>query len=197
MIQQQCKGNLGWDEAIPEDIQIQWGKWEKKLQQLDQISLDRCFKPINFGTVVENTLHHFSDASEYGYGQVSYLRLVGNTGRIHCSLVIGKAHVAPLKCMTMPRMELVAATLSVKISVLLKKELQIPIKKEMFWTDSEVVLAYIRNEAKRFKIFEANRIELIKEDSDECEWFYVSSKQNPVDHASRGIDICNQNKVKE
>ena len=197
LIQQLCKGNLGWDEAIPENMQIQWGKWEKKLQLLDQISLDRCFKPINFGTVVESTLHHFSDASEYGYGQVSYLRLVDNTGRIHCSLVIGKARVAPLKCMTMPRMELVAATLSVKISVLLKKELQIPIKKEMFWTDSEVVLAYIRNEAKRFKIFVANRIELIKEHSDECQWFYVSSKQNPADHASRGIDICNQNKVQE
>ena len=99
--------------------------------------------------------------------------------------------------MTMPRMELVAATLSVKISVLLKKELQIPIKKEMFWTDSEVVLAYIRNEAKRFKIFVANRTELIKEHSDECQWFYISSKQNPADHAPGGIDTCNQNKVKE
>ena len=114
-------------------------------------SLDRCFKPINFGTFFESTLHHFSNASEYGYGQVLYLQLVGNTGRI------GKARVAPLKSMAMPRMELVVATLSVKISVLLKKELQIRIKKEMFWTDSEVVLAYIRNEAKRFKIFVANR----------------------------------------
>ena len=76
----------------------------------------------------------------------------------------------------MPRMELVAATLSVKISVLLKKELQIPIKKEMFWTDSEVVLAYIRNEAKRFKIFVANRIELIKHHSDNVNGF--TSAQN-------------------
>ena len=192
LIQQLCKGNLSWDEAIPEDMQIQWGKWEKKLQQLDQISLDRCFKPINFGTVVENTLHHFSDASEYGYGQVSYLRLVGNTGRIHCSLVIGKAHVAPLKCMTMPRMELVAATLSVKISVLLKKELQIPIKKEMFWTDSEAVLAYIRNEAKRFKIFVANRTELIKA----LRWFHVSSKQNPADMLQGVLTYAIKTKLK-
>ena len=69
--------------------------------------------------------------------------------------------------MTLPRMELVAATLSVNISVLLKKELPIPIKKEIFWTDSEVVLAYIRNEVKRFKIFVANRIELIKKQSDQ------------------------------
>ena len=62
--------------------------------------------------------------------------------------------------MTIPRMKLVAATLSVSISVLLKKELQISVKKEMFWTDSEVVLAYIGNETKRFKIFVTNKIEL-------------------------------------
>ena len=79
--------------------------------------------------------------------------------------------------MTMPRMELVAATLSVKISVLLKKELQIPIKKEMFWTDSEVVLAYIRNEAKRFKIFVANRIELIKHHSDNVNGFTLAQNR--------------------
>ena len=66
----------------------------------------------------------------------------------------------------MSRMELVAATLLVKISVLLKKELQLPVKKGLFWTDSEVLLAYIRNEAKRFTIFVANRTELIREHSD-------------------------------
>ena len=77
------------------------------------------------------------------------------------------------------------------------EELQIPIKKEMFWADSEVVLVYIRNEAKSIKIFVANRNELIKQHSDEYQWFYISSKQNPADHASRGIGICNQNKVKE
>ena len=72
-IQQRCRGNLGWDESIPKDMQIQWRKWEKKLQQLGQMSLEQCCKPVNFGTVVEGTLHPFSDTSEYGYGQVSYL----------------------------------------------------------------------------------------------------------------------------
>ena len=67
----------------------------------------------------------------------------------------------------------------------------------MFWADNEVVPAYTRNEAKRFKIFVSNWIELIKEHSDECHWFYISSKQNPADRASRGIDIHSQNKVKE
>ena len=83
LIQKLCRGNLGRDEAIPENMQIPWRKWGKKLQQLDHISLDLCFKPVNFGTIVESTLHHFSHASEYGHGQVSYLQLVDNMGRIY------------------------------------------------------------------------------------------------------------------
>ena len=154
--QELCRANLGWDEVIPEKIQIQWTKWEKNMKQLERIAIERCYKPTTFGTVMECSLHHFADACEYGYGQVSYLRLVDKNGRIHCSLMIGKARVAPLKVMTIPRMELVAATLSIKMSILLRKELEIPVNKEVFWTDSEVVLGYIRNESKRFKLFVAN-----------------------------------------
>ena len=53
---------------------------------------------------------------------------------------MGKAQVAPLKYITIPRMGLVAATLSLKIYVMFQKEFQIPITREIFWSDSEVVL---------------------------------------------------------
>ena len=176
--------------------QIQWAKWEKKLKQLGNIAVQRCYKPTNFGTLVKWSLHHFADACEYGYEQVTYLRLVDNNARIHCSLMIGKARVAPLNVMTIPRMELAAPTLSIKTSILLEKELEIPVNKEVFWTDSEVVLGYIRNESKRFRIFVANRVELIKDHSDESQWHYISSKQNPAENASRGIDVYHDDKVK-
>ena len=68
---------------------------------------------------------------------------VDESGKVRCSLVMGKARVAPLKYITIPRMEVVAVTLSVKISVMLRKEFQIPITREIFWTDSEAVLVYI------------------------------------------------------
>ena len=65
------------------------------------------------------TLHHFSDASKEGYGQVLCLRLVDPENKIHCSLVMGKSRVAPIKFISIPHLELTAATLSVKIPKLI------------------------------------------------------------------------------
>ena len=78
---------------------------------------------------------------------------------------MGKACVASIKYI-IPRMELVAATLSVKISALLQKELELLNVKETFWTDSEYALGYIRNESRKFKAFVANRIKLIRDHTD-------------------------------
>ena len=84
--------------------------------------------------------HHFSDASSTGYGQCTYIRLIDENHQVHCSLLMGKARVAPLKPVTILRLELVAALLSKKISVLLQKELEYPTIKEWFWTDRTIYL---------------------------------------------------------
>ena len=109
----------------------------------------------------------------------------------------GAFRVAPIKYITIPRMELVTATLSVKISALLQKELQLLNVKERFWTDSEVVLGYIRNESRKFEVFVANRIELIRDYTDIYQWHYVGSKDNPADYGSRGIDVANDQAVQK
>ena len=72
-------------------------------------------------------LHHFSDASEYGYGAASYLRIVDNNGAIHCSFVLGKSRVTPLKVVSIPRLELTAAVVAVKSNCLIRNELEYPI----------------------------------------------------------------------
>ena len=82
------------------------------------------------------------------------------------------------------------------MSILLRKELEIPVNKQVFWTDSEVALGCIRNLSKRFKLLVANRAVLIKDHSDKSQWHYISSKQNPVDYASRGTDVCDDDNVK-
>ena len=79
---------------------------------------------------------------------------------------MGKSRVALLKYISITRMELVAATLLLKQSALLRKELQYPDMKEAHWTDSQAVHRYIANELRKFKIFVANRVEMIKEGSD-------------------------------
>ena len=74
---------------------------------------------------------------------------------------MGNSRVTPLNYINILRLELVAATLSVKISVILRKELQFPELEVMYWTDSEAVLGYKKNHSKQFKIFVANRVEMI------------------------------------
>ena len=98
-----------------------------------------------------------------------------------------KSRVTPKKYVTIPRLELVAAVLSVKIAALIRRELDIEWKNETFWTDSKVVLGYINN-TKKFKIFLANQIQQIHEGSNVSQWRYVPSKMNPADDASHGLD---------
>ena len=85
------------------------------------INIPRCYKPTDLGQIVEYTLHHFLDASKTGYGQASYLRMISENGDVHCCLIFGKSRVAPVKYVSIPRLELTAATLSVKVSDMLRR----------------------------------------------------------------------------
>ena len=91
--------------------------------------------------------------------------MVDEEGQIHCSMLLGKSRVVPKKFVSIPRLELTAAVLSVKMACLLKKELNLGEVTHYFWTDSKVVLGYIRNNTRRFKTFVANRIHQIKENT--------------------------------
>ena len=196
ILQELCKSNFSWDDAVSDDYIVEWERWKKELQLLENLKMERCFKPSKFGKVIDCSLHHFSDASQDGYGQVTYLRIVDEKGYIKCSLVMAKSRVPPTKFVSIPRLELTAAALSIKVSAMLRRELAIhPTIKEYFWTDSEVVLGYVNNDAKRFKIFVANRVQLIRENSDVNQWMYVDSRSNPADDTSRGISPSNQEKV--
>ena len=178
---------MGWDDPIPDEVKVKWERWRSDLLEVQHITIPRCYKPDNFGRVVNAQLHHFSDVSVKGYGQCSYLRLVNENQRVHCSFVMGKSRVAPLKPVTIPRLELTAAVCSVRISQQLQRELEYTIDQEYFWTDSKVVLGYIANESRRFHVFVANRVQEIQENTSVDQWKYVESKQNPADEASRGL----------
>ena len=144
--------------------------------------------PEGFGPVVLSQLHHFSDASETAYGSVSYLRMRNAEGRVHCAFLFAKSRLAPLKSASIPRLELSAATISIRLDKMLKREIEIPLSEpSIFWTDSMSVLCYVKNEDKRFHTFVANRIAAIRDSSSPGQWYHVEGIMNPGDHTSRGL----------
>ena len=81
IVQKLCFSKFNWDEPINEDVKQQWLNWMCKLKSLKDIKLSRCYKPAGFGKLVSCSLHYFSDASERGYGQATYIGLVNKTGK--------------------------------------------------------------------------------------------------------------------
>ena len=181
ILQCMCREKADWDTPLSDELRGRWTLWRKDLYSLEGLQIQRCLKPVGFGEVVSAELHHFSDASTDGYGQCTYLCLINRESKVHCSLIIGKSRVAPLKHVTIPRLELVAALVSAKISVLLKRELEYEKITEWFWTDSKIVLGYIANNACRFHVFVANRVQQIREHTEVSQWRY------------EGRSICNEN----
>jgi hypothetical protein len=103
--------------------------------------------------------------------------------------LIGKSRLTPLQPMTIPRLELSAATVSVRVDMMLERELDLSAAETTFWTDSTSVVRYVENEHKRFHVFVANRIAVIRERSVPTQWRHVNDKLNPADYASRGLSI--------
>ncbi|XP_077865904.1 uncharacterized protein LOC144353154 [Saccoglossus kowalevskii] len=185
--QELCKAKIGWDDDIPPKQHKQWKKWLESLPQLEsEFRINRCMKPLDFGRAQHAELHHFSDASESGYGAVSYIRIINHSNEVNCALLMSKARVAPLKQITIPRMELTAATVAIRLDKMLRRELDVVVDNSYFWTDSKTVLRYIMNKATRFHTFVANRLAVIHGGSTEDRWRYVNTAENPADECSRG-----------
>ncbi|XP_028403933.1 uncharacterized protein LOC114526520 [Dendronephthya gigantea] len=187
ILQNLCRDKLDWDDEIPDSIKMQWERWRKELHCLNELSIPRCYKPVDFGEVTSAELHHFSDANTVGYSQCSYLRLKNAQCKIHCSLVMGKARVTPVKPITIPRLELTAAVVSVKVSEVIKEELEYSITKELFWTDSQIILGYIGNDTKTFHVYVANRVQQIRSQTSKDQWRYINTSSNPADDGSHGL----------
>lgn len=161
--------SLRLDDTIAAPIAMEWTKWMQELHLLENFKVSRCFKPVNFGTVTSAQLHHFADASEIGYGTVTSLLLCYANAQLCSGFVMGKARVAPLKPVTIPRLELTAAVVAACTDRLWRKQ---------------SVLKYVKNETSRFRAFVANRVSEILKTSKAAQWTYVRTSCNPADLAS-------------
>jgi hypothetical protein len=186
ILQQLCKLGLGWDVPVEGELLQRWLNWEDAVVGLGEIKFNRCMLPLGSSKSGSRQLHIFADASEVGYGVAAYIRYESH-GVIESNLLMAKSRVAPLKVVTIPRLELNAAVLAVRIGKVIQRELNIEYDKIVYWTDSMIVLRYLHNVKNRFATYVANRVQEIIESSGISQWRHVQSENNPADIASRGL----------
>ncbi|GFY79061.1 integrase catalytic domain-containing protein [Trichonephila inaurata madagascariensis] len=160
-----------WDESLPEDIISLWAAWCEEVPQLTNFSIPRSYfsDPLvnNFKTL---ELHLFSDASTKAYGTIAYLRVTSYNIGILTSFVASKNRIAPLKNLTLPRLELMGALLSARLSSNILKALKLDIPC-FFWTDSKITYFGVREQPERFKPFIKNRIQKFTSPSN---WHHIA-----------------------
>jgi hypothetical protein len=133
-------------------------------------------------------LHVFADSSESGYGAVIYIVTKnGIEEKKHSMLVISKAKLAPVKKITLPRLELLACLVASRLLKVVKKALNLPEIHYKCYTDSQIALHWIKGDANRYKPFVANRVQEIQDLIDPSSWSHVAGKENPADLLTRGL----------
>ena len=185
LIQDLWTMGLGWDEPITHEISIRAKEWFLELEDLKEIKVPRSLRDRKVEK--SSSVHTFVDASNDAYGAVSYLRCEYDQGCYGVSIIASKTKVAPLKPMSTPRLELMAAILGLNLTLSIIAALNIPIADAHFWSDSMDVLYWIRGRGRQFRPFVANRIGEIQRQSSPEQWQYIESKINPADVCSRGL----------
>lgn len=158
IIQDTWRSQVTWDEEVNDATQTRWRKWIKLLEEVNKIRLPRAYFPglsaVDIGMV---DLHIFTDASEEAYAATAYFRTVVN-GKVYCALVMAKAKVAPLKAVSVPRLELMGAILGARLAKAVCEYHTIPIRRRVLWTDSLATLAWIQSQHRRYRQFVAFRV---------------------------------------
>ncbi|XP_075162729.1 uncharacterized protein LOC142235359 [Haematobia irritans] len=174
--------NLGWDDPLPERLAAIWHKYRCDLTNLDNLRLRRFIENRN-----EMQLHGFSDASTKAYAAVIFCRALDDEGNVHVSIMASKTRVAPLKQVSLPRLELCGALLLTRLMKTVVASLGQQNMEIFAWCDSTVVLSWLSIQPARLKTFVANRTSEILDSLPRNVWRHVRSKQNPADCASRGV----------
>ncbi|XP_028160967.1 uncharacterized protein LOC114353251 isoform X1 [Ostrinia furnacalis] len=184
-IQTLWKSGLLWDQSLPEDILSEWLEYRSSLADLRELKIPRWF---NATPGSKQELHVFSDASKSAFAAAVYIRVTDESNNVHVHLVTAKTKVAPIeKEITIPRLELCGATLATKLIWEVSQVMEIP-KEHLFgWTDSTIVLAWLRGGASRWTTFVSNRVSTILNIMNVEQWNHVPTESNPADCASRGV----------
>lgn len=185
LLQEIWERGCDWDEELPEDLSNKWLSWCKEVSDLDKMVVPRyCFRGYSEGQV---ELHVFCDASLSAYGAVSYFRYEDNNKEVKVSFCMSKSKVAPLKRLSLPRLELMGMLIGAKIGDYCKSVFGDKIGKMVFWSDSTIALYWVKGCARRWKQFVSNRVVEIQGKASPSDWFYCPTVDNPADLLTRGV----------
>ena len=176
---------LQWDEELPQEYQAMWSRFFQEMSDLNNVTFERSLTPDN--VIGAPVLCIFCDASIEAFGTCAYIRWGTETNTFVIRFVAAKSRVAPLKTLTIPRLELQAAVLAVRLCRSIIKESRMQFERIIFFSDSHIVLSWIRNQAREFKPFVSARIAEIQTKSEPNQWRHVSGELNVADDVSRGI----------
>ncbi|XP_017763967.1 PREDICTED: uncharacterized protein LOC108553538 [Eufriesea mexicana] len=183
IMQQLWQQKLQWDESLPAPLHTAWRNFYEQLHILNNLTIRRQITTRHRQGM---ELHGFCDASERAYGACLYLRTTDLDGRTTSQLICAKSRVAPLRTITIPRLELCAAVLLVNLYKTVKGILNLEFDKIVLWSDSTIVIHWIGSAAHTLKTFVANRVAEIQNSTSAKEWRHVASLDNPADALSRG-----------
>nr|XP_049699386.1 uncharacterized protein LOC126055216 [Helicoverpa armigera] len=185
ILQEAWRRGVDWDQPLDEELSSQWRAWISHLEQLKNVNIPRCYPGYSEATEIQ--VHVFTDASEKAYATAVYWRSTTRDNNVHVSLVMAKAKVAPLKLLSIPRLELQAAVMGTRVAAAVIYEHNVKPASVTYWSDSRTVLTWIRKGARSYKPFVAHRLAAIEENSRVEEWRWVPTKSNIADAATRDV----------
>ena len=174
------------DKLLPEAIPKQLSFWLQELPAINEYAISRCVRPPstqNLGI----SLHGYCEASYKAYGGLVYMRTVLTDTTVEVHLLTAKSKLAPLKPRTVPRLELCGAQLLSKLFSQVATNFDVPMESVYAWTDSAVVLGWLKTSPSRLKVYVSHRDGNILRKIPVHHRRYVNTNHNPADLASRGI----------
>ncbi|XP_070068068.1 uncharacterized protein [Drosophila takahashii] len=177
--------DLGWDDELPIELCQKWRDFLQSYSVLDQVRIPRW---VSFRPEFRVEHHGFCDASQKAYGAAIYVRVeIGHTTLVR--LLTAKTRVAPVKTVSLPRLELCGALLLSEMAESILPHMPVLSSKLHCWTDSTIVLAWLAKPACQWTTFVANRVTKITQSTEAANWAHVQSEHNPADLASRGVPL--------
>lgn len=183
LMQRLWQAHSGWDEAVTPEIYTKWVEFRDQLHLLSGLSF---LRKVIIREAKRIEIHGFCDASEKSYGACIYVRSVDNEGRILTNLLCSKGRVAPLKTVSLPKLELCSALVLARLVKTVQEAIHKPIDEFYLWSDSAITLQWIATEPHRLKTFVANRVAEIRNETSSMQWRHVASEDNSADALSRG-----------